>query len=169
VPGNPSLANLAATAEALLAAYVSELTALGITLPDRQYVAPGTLVPWDGDQLVVNISNIQAGHPGAPSAAQAHPQTVTFYAEFGILLVRQVAGLTGEGLAGEMVPYAADLDADGQIAMSDASALVRATVAIWTTQTIAPIGMGFVIGACTAFGPEGGLCGWRQAVEVSLD
>jgi hypothetical protein len=164
-----SLLHLAATAEALLNAYVSELSALSVPLPDRRYVGAGTLVAWDADQLVVTLPTLNVGKPGAPSGAQSHPQAVTFYAEFGILLVRTVSGLSGEGLPGEMVPVAADLDADGQIAMADASALVRATVAIWNAGTIAPVGGGFVVGPCTAFGPEGGLAGFRQLVEIAVD
>jgi hypothetical protein len=164
-----SLVNLADTAEAILAAYVATLPTFGIALPDRQYVGPGTLVAWDADQLVVTMPTLNVGKPGAPSGGQSHPDAVTFYAEFGVLLVRKVAGLTGGGLAGEMIPYAQDLDADGQQAMSDASALVRATVAIWSAQSLGPIGGGFVVGACTAFGPEGGLAGYRQLLEVEVD
>ena len=68
---------LSITANALLAAYAAELVALGVTLPERQYVGPGVMVAWDSDQLVVTLPTLNVGHPGAPSAAQSHPDAIT--------------------------------------------------------------------------------------------
>ena len=58
---------LSITANALLAAYAAELVALGVTLPERQYVGPGVMVAWDSDQLVVTLPTLNVGHPGGIS------------------------------------------------------------------------------------------------------
>ena len=67
-----------------------------------------------------------------------------------------------------MIPNEIELAADGSQAMDDAWALKTATVSIWNSGVLGPIGQGFVAGALTAFGPEGGLSGWRQIVEASI-
>lgn len=163
-----SLANLGATAEQLLAGFAKQLAGQNIDLPARQYVAPGQAIPWDGEQLGVNLQSIDQGQPGIAFTGTYVPQATNLFATFAVWIVRVIPALSGEGTLEEMVPDAAELDQAGQAAMSDAAALVHAALALHTNYMLTGPGEGFEIGACSPVGPEGGLSGHRLLLAISL-
>jgi hypothetical protein len=148
-----------------LAAFADALEEQGVTLPDRRYMAPGSIIPWDGEQLVVTLQSVGQGKPGAPQAQRYLPGSENFYAQFAVAIVRVVPALS-DGPEG--IPDEGELNDAGVVAMTDALALVRAAVTVHAASVATGLGMDFVVGPCTTVGPEGGLAGHRLLFEVSL-
>lgn len=165
-----SIATLPQAATSILTAFASELGALGVKVPGTQYVSAGVtvLAAWDTEQLVVNLQEVTQGQPGQPGGGTIHPQALAFFAQFAVLLIRPVSILTGVGSQIVMTPAAASLNADGVMAIEDASAMTQAAINIYANQILEPIGMGFEIGPVNTIGPDGGYCGTRCLVTVSL-
>jgi hypothetical protein len=155
-------------APALLAAFIKQLEAHGVTLPERQYIAPGTIPVWDGEQLVINLQDVQRGQPGAPVAQTTLPVPTVLAAQFSIQLVRVVPALTDGGL--EMaIPEASTIGQSGVQAIGDADALMEAAIAVQEAHTATEAGMGFAIGPLMTLGPEGGCAAVMLKVTISLD
>lgn len=163
-----SITALPAFAEQVLAAFKAQLTVQAVSLPERQYVTPGSMVPWDGEQLTVSLMGIDQGHPGAGQAASVIPETATFYASFSVNLIRKVPIINTEGFAAGEVPTAEDLDASGQGLVGDAAALILAGSQVHLARVLVGPGEEMVIGPLSPVGPEGGLAGSRLLVSVSL-
>lgn len=161
-----SLLTLGDDAARLLTLFMEGLVTLGIELPCKQCVAPGSIPAWDGEQLTVNLVRIEQGQPGMPSAGtEYHP---VFAAAFGISLVREVCALHDAASAGSMVPTQDAIQADGVAAFQDAAALIRIATQIRESYTFTSPGEGFNVGPCTALGPAGMLAGQQIIVTVSL-
>lgn len=163
-----SLLDLPATAELVLSLFVTHLEDLDVDIPARRYVAPGSMVPWDGEQLVVNLQSIDQGQPGQPIGTTQTAATVVLAAQFGVGLLREVPMLHGEGPINAMVPDSGEMNAAGLVSMGDVAALTRAALAIQTDNELVGPGEGIVIGPVTPLGPEGGLAGHRLILSVSL-
>lgn len=163
-----SLPDLSGTAARILAVFAEHLEALGVTLPDRQHVAPGAVPVWDGEQLVVHLSTIQQGQPGAEIGTTMAPTAVTFVAQFAVTLVRSVQSLQPDGPLAAMIPGDADISADGAMVLGDAAAVIRAAAEIHGSYDLAGPGEGFVIGPLIPLGPQGGLAANRLLLALSL-
>lgn len=162
-----SVAALGETAQQILATFAAQLEAQGVTLPERQYVAPGALVPWDGEQLVVNLQQIQQGQPGAPFLATPQPASATVLAaQWAVSLVRPAPMIESEPL--QQIPSAEDIGVAGSEGMLDAAQLVLAAVAIHAAHSLTGPGQGFAIDGCSPLGPEGGLFANRLLFTLSL-
>lgn len=164
-----SLLDLPGAGRLMLAAFAAQLAAQGVALPDRQYLAPGSLIVWDGEQLTVCLMSIDQGDPGMTIASTFIPPTAAHYqAAFSVNLVRKVAVINTEGFAGVEIPTAAQLDVDGGALVADAAALILAGQAIHEAGTLTDGGQGCVIGPLAPLGPAGGLAGSRLLITLSL-
>jgi hypothetical protein len=163
-----SLLDLPGFAEQVLSDFAAQLTGQGISVPERQYVTPGSMIPWDGEQFTVTLMGIDQGQPGQGQAQSQVPQAVAYYASFSLNLIRKVPVISTEGFAAQSVPTAEDLDASGQTFIADAAALILAASRIHTAYLETPPGEGFVAGPLQPVGPEGGLAGSRLLLTVSL-
>jgi hypothetical protein len=162
------VAKLRETAQTVLSAFKAQLEAQGVELPERQYVAPGQGIPWDGEQLVVTLMSVGQGQPGAPFSGTYRPGAELLMAQFAVAIVRTVPSLSGESFAGPMTPSAEELGTAGLAAMDDAQALIKAAIALHAAESVTGLGMGFEIGDCAPVGPEGGMTGHRQLIAISL-
>lgn len=148
-----------------LTAFTETLEELGMEVPERRYVAPGNIIPWDGEQFVVVLMEARQGKPGEPFAATYVPGTENLTGQFAVAIVRDIVAL-GEGA--EEVPTADELGEAGVAAMNDAQLLLQAGMKVHAAQTISGLGKGFALGPCAPVGPDGGLAGHRLLFEVSL-
>jgi len=160
--------DLGAVAARILARFAERLAAMDVDLPERQYVAPGSQVPWDGEQFVVHLMQLESGHPGSPTAIPGLPRAANIAVQFGVALVREVPALTGEVPLGEMIPDAAALGAAGAALIADASALMQVAIEIGEGYEIVDPGMGWLVGPAVTLGPEGGLAASRILLTMSV-
>ncbi len=162
------LATLGQSAKALLDAFVVELAALGVSVPDAYYVAPGE-IPWDGESLVISLTDISTGQPGQPIGASV--QTIDAIETTVTLSIELVRPTTTEGYLGGPVglPSIEAMESDGVSALNDAGALYQAAINIKGQGLIVSRGAGFVIGQCVPIGPNGGLAAMRLDVALSVD
>jgi hypothetical protein len=156
-------------APALLAAFVKQLEAQGIELPERQYVAPGSIAVWDSEQLAINLQDILRGQPGEAVEKTTWPVPTVVVAQFAVQLVRLVPALSNDGPLQTVVPGEVEIGVSGMQAMDDADAIVEAALAIQQAHTVTEPGMGFGIGQVSTLGPEGGLAAVMLKVTISLD
>lgn len=165
-----SLTDLAGAGERILAAFVTQLTALGVALPERQYRAPGSLIAWDGEQLTVCLMSIDPGEPGiAQPQTFIPPSAAHYHATWSVNLVRAIATVNADSFsAGVEVPTSVEIDADGSVLMADAAALILAAQQIHQQQLLVDPGQGMVIGPLAPVGPEGGLAASRLLISLSL-
>jgi hypothetical protein len=161
---------LGEVASTLLAAFSEQLTQQDIKVPDRAYVAPGNIIPWDGEQLVVVLQSIGQGSPGKPNPGTYVPGSEILMATFAVALVREIPVLSGEGFVSTMIPEAVELGEAGVAGVEDASALMTAAIDVHKIHAVTEGGlMGFAIGPCLPLGPEGGLAGPKLTIEVNTD
>lgn len=158
--------NLPDTAQKILSAFSAQLEAQAVDLPERQYVSPGNIAVWDGEQLVVNLQDVLQGQPGAPYAGTYGPGSENLSAQFSVAIVRKIPVVSSG--RGPKIPSAKKISEAGFEAMEDAEALVKAAVAIHSTNAITGLGQGFSIDPCSTLGPEGGLAATRLLLTISL-
>ncbi len=165
-----SLADLPGAAQSILEAYASQLAAQGVVLPERQFVAAGSDLVWDGEQLSVNLVSIAQGQPGAGwGGGYFPPSAVQYHASWVINLVRVTSALNVDAPFAEgMVPSAEQLNAAGANAVSDAQAMIMATSAIAVGYMVTGPGETFVMSALQTVGPEGGMAATRLLLEIAL-
>jgi hypothetical protein len=166
-----SLANLGATARLILDQFIvayRQLAPPGTYLPDRRYVAPGSGIPWDGEQLTVNLITIDNGQPGAPQSQPEAPYGVTFYATFGVCLVREVPGLSLEGGAAQMTPDAREIGNAGVDLINDATLMIEAGHLMHAEYVLTNPGIPYVTGPVMTVGPEGLLAGNLLRITLQL-
>jgi hypothetical protein len=163
-----SLTDLPGLAEQILAVFGAQLTALDVDLPERQYVAAGSQIVWDGEQMTVALMGITQGQPGLGQASTMVPQRITTYATFSVNLVRSVTVINTEGFTLGEIPTADEQDADGKHTITDAQALMLAGISLAENHLLAGVGEGFVIDGLQPLGPEGGLVASRLLVSLSL-
>lgn len=163
-----SIRDLGGAAELILSEFVTQLEVLGVEIPERRYVAPGSMIPWDGEQLVVNLQQIEQGHPGAPQGGTFTPTATVLMAAFTVSIVREIPALSGDHVLSAMIPDGPTLDGAGTFAMGDAAGLALAAVAVHQSYLVTSPGEDFEIGPCAAVGPEGAMAGHRLQIAVSL-
>jgi hypothetical protein len=163
-----SLTELPAVAQRILDLFSAQLSEQGVVIPARCYVAAGSMIVWDGEQMTVALMGITQGQPGVGYAQTYVPEALNLYASFSVALVRSVATISTEGFAGVEVPTAAQQDTDGQATIADAQALVTAASAIHVGHLLTGPGEGFVIDGLQPLGPEGGLAASRLLISLSL-
>ena len=162
-----TLAELAVT---LLDAFVAQLEAQDVPVPERRYVAPGSVIAEDGEQLAVILGLVGQGQPGKPEPGTYVPGSEILMAQFDLQLIRTIPALNGEGFPPQMIPGAVALGESGVQLINDAEALVKAAIAIHAAKTVTEAALqGFAIGPASPLGPEGGLAGTRILVEIGLD
>lgn len=164
-----SLTDLQGAAEELLTAFVGQLQTQGVDLPDRRYVAPGQLIPWDDEQLTVNIQRLIQGQPGVSFQGSFQPPAAaTFSAQFAVSLCRRIPVIEQEAPFPMEVPTNDTLDVAGMETMTDCAALLIAAQAIHQAHTLTGPGEGFAIDECAPLGPEGGIAASRLLLTLSL-
>ena len=163
-----SLTALPELAELILAQFAAQLQAQGVSLPERQYVAAGSQIVWDGEQLTVALMGAAQGQPGQGFQQTYVPEALNLYATFSINLVRKIAVLNTDGYLGAEIPTAEDQDADGQAAIGDAQAMLLAASNVHRHYLLTGPGEGFVIDGLQPLGPEGGLVASRLLISLSL-
>lgn len=145
---------------AVEAKYAAEL----IPLPDRRFVAEGTVV-WDCEQLTVRFIRSFSGLPGAPRTDPmgqrcAQPRS----AEYEVALIRCSAPIQSTSAT----PTVAAMETSAETFLRDAWLL---PIAIAEAASDGLIGGGcsnVVVGSLTGRGPEGGYGGNQVTVEVGL-
>jgi hypothetical protein len=163
------LRDLPGSAQRVLDAFVLQLETQGLSLPERRYVAPGTIDVWDGEQMVVYLAHILQGEPGVPTmATPIPPQARHLHGQWAIVLVRAVAIMEREGPVAGQIPGPESLAEGGAATMADAAELVMAAAALHARYALTAPGQGFSIDGCTPEGPQGGLVGTRLLISLSL-
>lgn len=166
----PSLRDLQGGAREVLDAFVAQLEDQGIELPERRYVAPGSAIVWDGEQMTVNLVQVLSGQPGAPGlTTPTPPATRVFHATWAITLLRAVPALEVDGPVEESIPTSPEIEESGLETMADSQGLLLAAQAIHEGYVLTRPGMGFVVNTLQTLGPEGGLAGVRLQVSLSLN
>jgi hypothetical protein len=164
-----------AMAESVLGAVQDHYAATdpAVTLPDRQYIAPGApdQIAWDCEQLVVSVVGLGWGQ--APSAAQS-PQprmgthvsvTALRHVIFDVSLVR-CAPSDGDPDTG--IPAMADIHAAGLAYMTDIGLLSQALVVACATVRSGLDRSALVEpGAVNPAGPAGGFHGMSAQIAVT--
>lgn len=151
----------------LLTNVVSGMTALGSTLPTVQYVAPGAVVAYDGEQITTNILRLYAGSPGAESAFE-YGQFITMTAELQVVIVRYTPALQDAIGGAPVAPSAADMQASAQQMLQDVQNLTQTLVNIISTNALGTRGMPTKVGPVTTEGPEGEVVATVGRLEVPL-
>lgn len=159
------LSDLAGVASRILTVFNDQLEAQKVPLPASVYVHAGTEAAWDGEQLTSGLVGVQQGAPGMPVAFSQQPLALNFYAEFHVLLLRQVTTLQ-EGPV--MVPPTDDLAHDGDRQMKDVQALIRAFSQIALGHLLVDPGEGLVMAGCRPVGPQGGLAGSEILLHLTV-
>jgi hypothetical protein len=169
-----SLSNLPSGAKQIWTAFAAALTELGVSLPERQYRAAGSMIVWDDEQFTVALMGIAQGQPGVEfGGTYIPPSAATYHASFSVNLVRKITVFRDEGTGDMEIPTPEQQDSDGANLMSDGAALILAAQAIHEACSQAPGGIvdpgqGFVIGPLAPLGPEGGLAANRLLISLSL-
>lgn len=163
-----SLTNLPGTAEQILQLFAAQLSLQDVQLPERQYVQPGSMPVWDGEQLTAGLMGLAQGQPGIAHATTFVPEAISFYATFFVLLIREIHVISTEGFTAMEIPTAEQLDADGQMLIGDGGQLVLAASQIHQARVLVANGEGFVIDGLQPLGPEGGMVANRLLLSVSV-
>lgn len=147
----------------VLALVVTGFTAASITLPERQYVAPGTIVAYDCAQLTVAVQRIVVGIPGArinPTRAVQCPPIR--YATYQVELVRCTPVPDEAGNP----PSVADLTASAKETVRDLDVLEKCL----QDGAVALSGPGdlVVVGQATPVSASGGYVASLVQIDVPL-
>ena len=165
------LSDLGSSAQELLQAFAAQLVATNpnFPLPPNQYVGAGE-IPWDGEGLYVYLAGGITGQPGSPQTRNIPAtQGITFSVGFYVMLVRSVSSF-GYWAGGDIdIPSDADLDFEGQRAVSDAGALLAAAAKIKSAKDIVTNSGAFVIGEVSTIGPQGGLSAVRLYLDLGIE
>lgn len=166
-----SLSNLAAAGELVLSTYVTELEALGLTVPGRRYVSSGSGaqgVAWDGEQVNVALQAIHQGQPGGVDPRTQYPGAALLFAQWAVLVLRKEPIFKPNPQGRVAVPSAAALDKAAQTNLNDVAALTTIAIQVHATGTFQPVGVGQAIDEVVPMGPEAGLVGARLMFSVNL-
>lgn len=147
----------------LLAIVSGQLNGFGITLPAIQYVAPGPMPAWDGEQITCHLVRSYEGSP----ISEANFQMAGYAehaAEFSICIVRATPVMTDLGIA----PTPAQVRASVIANMTDVAGLIRALETIKNKGLWVDHATPFSIGPVLTQGPEGGLVAVVGSLQVGV-
>lgn len=166
-----SLSNLGDSASILLEAFAEELEKIpSYEIPPGRYVGSGE-IPWDGPGLYLYIGSSNVGQPGAPQGQNIPTSKAIFtVVGFYVMLIRPASSF-GYLMEGAPLPVPdATLNAEGIRSVNDAGQLLAAAKRIRDRGDIVSSRQaGFVIGAVTPIGPQGGLSAMRLYFEASIE
>jgi hypothetical protein len=155
--------DITGAATTLLSTLENLLTELGVRLPDRVGIVPGSLVAFDDEQLTVNMVGITRGIAPQAEPAYMTAQAMRQFYLFEVNLLRAVSGLQSSNFA-NAIPTMDMLADDFATVNADTTALWQAFVTIVREDLIVPTNVPFNF-ELTLVGPEGSLCGNRVAVN----
>lgn len=139
--------DLLRVADALRDAAVAAVAAASRPAFPRAYIAEGSSIAWECEELIVEVGTVRSGLPSAPASTPLGRQS-TFYAELNVHALRCSA--TQDDVL-ETDPAAIEISAAGILA--DGSALLDAARAVsGTCGDLVLVGLSFP-------GPQGGLTG----------
>jgi hypothetical protein len=146
--------DLFGTATQLLDLVVDQLTAQGVPIPERVYVAPGLDVAFDCEQLTVHLSRIISNFQGAdtPYPVITHA-IIRKSAEYYITLCRCVPSMNDDGSA----PSPESLSAAANVVMGDMMGLRKAIETIEHQHLLVPRNVPVTLGQANTIGPLGGI------------
>lgn len=131
-----------------------QLTSMGVSIPDRVYVAPALDIAFDCEQLTVHlariISNFQGGDTPYPVVTHAKQRKS---AELFVTLVRCVPTMNDDGTP----PSVGDLQASAEVLVNDMFCLRRAVEQIEHQHLLLPINVPATVGPAQSMGPSGGV------------
>jgi len=139
-------------ASQLLSVTVGQLSSYGIQLPQLQYVAPGPMAAWDGEQVTCHLLQSYEGSPIAQSDFQLSGYA-EHTAEFVISIVRITPVMSDLGTP----PTPAQVMASTQANMADIAGLIASMETIKNKALWVDHATPFAIGPAQTVGPEGGL------------
>lgn len=163
------LASLPADCETILGQFADALQAgfdesgSGLSVPERRYLNPGSLVAWDEPQLTIAVIRIYMGEPGAQVTTSVLASQVHQSVSLGILYVDQVPGLQADG----SFPPTDALDSAGVSLVSLIPTFWRAAVSLRESGILYE-GGSCALGPLTTVGPEGFLAGLSVQVDASV-
>ena len=149
-----TFSDLAAAGKLVLATYAAQLEQQGVTVPGRRYVTPGSGaqgIVWDGEQLNVALQGIHQGQPGMAFGGTQNPAATVLFAQWAVVLLREIPILRPETSGRVRIPTVAQMDQSGQANLLDVTALTQAAVQIHAS-----------------YGPEGGLGGARRMFSANI-
>lgn len=149
----------------LLGLVADQLTEQGIVVPERQYLAPGTDVVFDCEQLTVRIARVIPGMQGADTTFPVVTHSaLRKTAEFYVTLVRCVPTMHDNGDP----PTVDEYTAASQITFADAFGLRMALENIEHQHLLVPRNVPVTIGQLSTLGPLGGLAATDMMYSVEL-
>lgn len=161
-------------AQTILAAIVAHYEqAAGVSLPQRQIIAPGNSrgIAWDCEQCVVCLTGIGIGsaageQPGPRSVGNQVSAMGMRHAVLPVQIVRH----SPESTDGLQPPPAEDMTKAGLALMRDAGLLSQALVDACTQVGASglPKGSRVTPGAVEVLGPEGGFCAVEGSIAVTV-
>lgn len=148
--------DLLRAADALRDAAVAAVAAAGRPAFPRAYIAEGSAIAWECEELIVEVGTVRTGLPNAPTSTSLSRQS-TFYAELNVHALRCSAT---QDSALETDPAAIEISAAGILA--DGSALLDAA------RTVSGQCGDLVLVGLSFPGPQGGLTGAILRTLVQL-
>ncbi len=149
----------------LLGLVADELTQMGISVPERQYLAPGADVVFDCEQLTVRIARIIPGMQGADTTFPVVTHcALRKTAELYVTLVRCVPTMHDNGDP----PTVDEYNQSSIITFDDAFALRVALENIEHNHLLVPVNVPCTIGQLNTLGPLGGLAAVDMMFSVEL-
>lgn len=159
-------------AESILGSIVDHYAAAAVTLPARQYVAPGdpTQIAWDCEQLVVAIQGIgwgQAPDAGVPTPRIGAPVSALAM-RHAIYVVQLVRCTPTEGDPDSGIPEASAIHAAGLEFMTDMGLMSQALMVACATLRTGLDKTGLVQpGAVNPDGPSGAFHGMSAQIAIT--
>lgn len=162
------ITKLADTADALLTVVADGLTAAGLQVPVRTYVADGPPA-YDCEQLVVALVRLYPGLPFQDDPGQpVLKATLLRSATLAVHLVRCLPAMKSGPRGADVFPTQDELNTSGMRVLTDAYVLPTSVVAAWHAGTF--------LGLCDAMGvrelvpaePQGGFGGSILTVDVQF-
>lgn len=131
-----------------------QLTDMGVSVPDRVYVAPALDLAFDCEQLTVHLARIISNFQGqdTPYPVVTHAK-LRKSAELFVTLVRCVPVMNDDGSP----PSVDALQAAAGVQVNDMSCLRRAVEQIEHQHLLLPINVPATVGPAQSIGPLGGL------------
>jgi hypothetical protein len=148
----------------LLQLVQDQLTAQGVTIPDRVYCAPGADLVFDCEQMTVHLSRIISNFQGNDSPYPAPHAIRRKSAEFYVTLVRCVPTMEEDGEP----PSPAGLTTSAGVIMNDAMALRVALETIDAQHSLVPRNIPTTVGQLNTIGPLGALAATQIVYTVEV-